>query len=89
MCADIFDLHQDHGGQVVLVEEETDILLVGPKYSEQNLEAKQASYHYSADSARRNIMVEKTSFVKDCIEGGKVRHKRKRGTQQGFRKAEG
>ncbi|KAF5330947.1 hypothetical protein D9619_005416 [Psilocybe cf. subviscida] len=74
---------RDRGGKVVLTNKEADTVLIGPKHSERDLQAMRDSYCTSVDPTLRKIMVEKTSFVKDCIDSGKVRHKRKRKTKQG------
>ncbi|KAF5330950.1 hypothetical protein D9619_005415 [Psilocybe cf. subviscida] len=76
---------RDRGGEVVLTKAEADTILVGLNYSERDLQAQQASYLHSEDAALRKIWVERTSFVKDCIDAGRFTHKRKRQSQQGFR----
>lgn len=47
------------------------------------------AYRHSDDPVKRAQHIEKTSFVKESIEIGKVRHKRKRQTRQGIVKAGG
>lgn len=64
---------QAYGGRVVSTDEDADTVLVDSKYDA--IDALRDVYNISDDPVKRNVFVEKMSFVQHCIKYGQFKHR--------------